>query len=246
MSDTLLAIITATGLISLLSLSGAVLVFFKRHVLDRLSIFLMAFAAGTFMGTAFLHLLPKATEGVESVTPFLFILLGFGIFFFIENILHWHHSHNGKEGHKSLGAISLLGDGAHNFLDGMIIAAVFFVDIRLGFITAVAVAFHEIPQEIAEFGVLMHAGYSKYRALLFNFISASTVVAGGIVSFFLEGILGQWITLFLFFAVGTFMYIAASDFVPEIRKEAGLRRSFALLLTFAAGILLMWGVLFLE
>jgi len=191
MPNTLYAIILATGLISFLSLSGVLLVFFKRHILDRMSIFLMAFAAGTFMGTAFLHLLPEATKGIESVTPFLFILFGFGIFFFIENILHWHHSHSGKGNHASLGAISLLGDGAHNFLDGMIIAAVFFVDIRLGFITAVAVAFHEIPQEIAEFGVLMYAGYSKYRALLFNFLSALTVVAGGIVSFFLEGILAN-------------------------------------------------------
>ena len=98
----------------------------------------------------------------------------------------------------------------------------------------------EIPQEISEFGVLVYSGFSKRKALLFNFFSASTVVAGGIISYFIEGFLGQWITLFLMFAVGTFMYIAASDFVPEIRKEEGLKRSVGLLSVFVMGVSLMW------
>lgn len=198
------------------------------------------------MGTAFLHLLPEAIENIESRNAFLFILAGFGIFFVIENILHWHHSHRGEPAHNSLGTLTLLGDGFHNFIDGMIIAAVFFVDIRLGFATTLAVALHEIPQEAAEFGVLIHAGFSRAKALLWNFLSASTVVLGGIVSFLLAGVLGQWIALFLLFAVGIFLYIAASDFVPEIRKEQSLPKSLGLLGTFAAGIFLMWLVLFLE
>lgn len=240
------SILISTGIISLFSMSGALLLFFQKRLTEKLSIFLMAFAAGALMGTAFLHLLPEAVEGIDSRNAYLFILVGFGLFFVIENILHWHHSHRGESVHKSLGTLTLLGDGFHNFLDGMIIAAVFFIDIRLGFATTLAVALHEIPQEAAEFGVLTHAGFSRGKALLWNFLSASTVVLGGIVSFLLVGIIGQWIAFFLLFAVGIFLYIAASDFVPEIRKEQSLPKSLGLLVTFAAGIALMWVVLFLE
>jgi len=209
-------------------------------MLEKISLFLVAFAAGALMGAAFLHVLPEAVEGLESSYAFIFILIGFSIFFFIEKILHWHHVHKGLTAHKSLGTLSLFGDGLHNFLDGMIIAATFFIDVKLGLVTTAAVALHEIPQEISEFGVLVYSGFSKRKALLFNFFSASTVVAGGIISYFLEGFLGQWITLFLMFAVGTFMYIAASDFVPEIRKEEGLKRSVGLLSVFVMGVSLMW------
>ena len=198
------------------------------------------------MGTAFLHLLPEAIEGIESKNAFLFILFGFGLFFFIENILHWHHTRGDYPEHRSFGILSLLGDGVHNFVDGMIIAAVFFVDMKLGFVTVLAVALHEIPQEIAEFGVLIYSGFSRKRAFLLNFISATTVILGGVVTFLLAGVLGEWISLLLLFAVGIFVYVAASDFVPEIRKEERLSKSLGLLLTFAAGIFLMWLVLFLE
>jgi zinc and cadmium transporter len=240
------SILIATGAISLLALTGAVFLFFQKTLVQRISIFLLAFAAGALMGNAFLHLLPEAVEEVSSPNAFVFILLGFGLFFFIENILHWHHVRGDRPEHHSLGTLVLLGDGVHNFLDGMIIAAVFFVDIKLGFATTLAIALHEIPQEIAEFGVLLHAGFSRGRALLLNFLSATTVVAGGIVSFSLAGVLGEWVMLFVLFAVGVFVYVAASDFVPEIRKEQGLPKSLGLLGTFAAGIFLMWAVLFLE
>jgi zinc and cadmium transporter len=240
------SILIATGFISLISLSGALFLFFQKSLAQRISIFLLAFAAGALMGAAFLHLLPEAVEQARSTNAFLFILFGFGVFFFIENILHWHHTRGDHSEHRSLGILSLLGDGAHNFLDGMVIAAVFFVDIKLGFATTLAVALHEIPQEIAEFGVLIHAGFSRVRALLLNFLSAITVVLGGVVSFFLAEFLMQWVALFMLFAVGIFVYVAASDFVPEIRKEQGVSKSLGLLFTFAAGIFLMWLVLFLE
>ncbi|MEK7542663.1 MAG: ZIP family metal transporter [Patescibacteria group bacterium] len=243
---TFFGILISTGCISLLSFSGALFLFFQKNLIQRISIFLLAFAAGSFMGAAFLHLLPEAIKEIKSENAFLFVLFGFSAFFFIENILHWHHTRGDKPQHRSLGILSLLGDGTHNFLDGMIIAAVFFVDIKLGFVTTLAVALHEIPQEIAEFGVLMYAGFSKARALLLNFLSATTVVLGGIVSFLLAGFLGEWVMLFVLFAVGVFVYVAASDFVPEIRKEQSPVKSLSLLFTFVAGIFLMWLVLFLE
>jgi len=241
-----LSILISTGAISLLSISGAVFLFFQKNLVQRISIFLLAFAAGALMGNAFLHLLPEAVEKVQSAHAFLFILFGFGLFFVIENILHWHHTHQDQPKHKSLGTLSLLGDGMHNFLDGLIIAAVFFIDVKLGFATALAVALHEIPQEVAEFGVLVHSGMSRVRALLFNFISASAVILGGVVSFLLAGVITEWVGSLLLLAVGIFLYIAASDFVPEIRKEQKVSKSIGLLFTFAAGIFLMWLVLFLE
>lgn len=244
--STFFGILIVTGFISLLSFSGAVFLFFQRHLVQRISIFLLAFAAGSFMGTAFLHLLPEAIEEITSENASLFVLFGFSTFFFIENILHWHHTRGDKPQHRSLGILSLLGDGTHNFLDGMIIAAVFFVDIKLGFVTTLAVALHEIPQEIAEFGVLRYAGFSRMRALLLNFLSATTVILGGIASFLLAGFLEKWVMLFVLFAVGVFVYVAASDFVPEIRKEQSLPKSLSLLFTFVAGIFLMWFALFLE
>jgi zinc and cadmium transporter len=191
------------------------------------------------------------TEWSNALMALLIIWLGgaiagFGIFFFVENILHWHHSHRGQIAHAPLGILSLFGDALHNFLDGMIIAAAFFVDAKLGFVSVAAVALHEIPQEIAEFGVLVYAGFSKRRALTLNFLSATTVIAGGIASYFLAGAVGQWIGFFLLFAVGTFLYLGASDFVPEIRKEEGLARSLQILFVFAAGVILMWLFTYLE
>ena len=240
-------ILLATGIISALSLSGSVFLFLRKHILDKLAIFLVAFAAGALMGTAFLHLLPEAVEMVEGKGAFLYILIGFTIFFFLENILHWHHSHRDRgAAHAQLGTLSLLGDAAHNFLDGLIIAVAFFIDIRLGIITATATALHEIPQEVAEYGVLIYAGFSRARALVFNFLSATTVIAGGIVGYLLQDVIGQWVTIIVFFAVGTFLYLAASDFVPEIKKEQGLKKSLTLLSVFAAGIMLMWLFTFIE
>ena len=241
------SILIATGIISTLSFSGSIFLFLRKYTLDKLAIFLVAFAAGALMGTAFLHLLPEAIETMEGKGSFLYILVGFTIFFFLENVLHWHHSHR-NEGttHAQLGTLSLLGDGMHNFLDGLIIAAAFFIDIRLGVATTTAIAFHEIPQEMAEYGVLIYAGFSRTRALLFNFLSATTVIMGGIIGYILQDIIGQWITVIIFFAVGTFLYLAASDFVPEIKKEQGIKKSLTLLSVFAAGIILMWLFTFIE
>ncbi|MEK7510285.1 MAG: ZIP family metal transporter [Patescibacteria group bacterium] len=242
----LLPLLIATGCISLLSLSGTLLLLLKKDLLERLTIFLVAFAAGALLGAAFLHLLPEAIEQIGGTHQFLLVLIGFGIFFFIENILHWHHSHKGQTKHASLGVLSLVGDSLHNFLDGVIIAAAFLVDVKLGFVTSAAVALHEIPQEISEFAVLLYAGFSKKRALLLNFFSATSIIAGGVVSYLLGGLIGEWIALFLLFAVGTFLYVGASDFVPEIRREESLKKSLQILSIFGGGIAFMWLLTFVE
>tara|TARA_Y100000310_G_scaffold344267_1_gene456101 strand:- start:1918 stop:2655 length:738 start_codon:yes stop_codon:yes gene_type:complete len=241
-----LSILVATAAVSILSLSGVVLLAFRDHLLQKVTIFLVALAAGALMGTAFLHLLPEALDNGFSQSIFLYPLIGFITFFLFEKIFHWHHTHRKDTSHAPLGALSLIGDFLHNFLDGIILAAAFLLDIKLGVIAAGAVALHEIPQEISEFGVLVYAGFSKTKALLLNFLSATSVIFGGVAGYFIGGAIESAIPFVIMFAVGTFLYLAASDFVPEIRKVHGLARSFQTFLVFGVGIALMWVFTYIE
>ena len=137
--------------------------------------------------------------------------------------------------------MNLFGDAVHNFIDGLIIAASFLIDIKLGITTTFAVALHEIPQEIGDFGVLRHAGFSKLKALTYNLLTALTAVLGGILGYFLQSST-ELVTLFLLpFAAGGFLYISASDLIPEIRKELNAKKSLLNLMVFLAGILIMYG-----
>jgi len=175
----------ATFGIAALALSGSVLLFLKDHILKHISLYLLALAAGALLGTAFLHLLPEVLKGGFPEQGFLVLLGGFLFFYIGEKLLHLHHGRQGADEHnpRALGVLSLSADAAHNFVDGIILAVAFLVDVRLGLVTTAAVALHEIPQEIAEFGVLLYAGFSKYRALLLNFLSAASVILGGAVGF---------------------------------------------------------------
>ena len=141
--------------------------------------------------------------------------------------------------------MNLCGDAIHNFIDGLILAAAFITNVHLGIVTTLAIALHEIPQEIGDFGVLLYAGFEKRKALFANFMVALTVVLGGIVGFFLSS-LEQFVVYLLPFAAGGFIYIAASDLMPEIRKERGLQKSIASFGAFLFGILIMFLVTFLE
>lgn len=175
-----LATLLATLGIAALALSGSFLLFLKDYILKHISLYLLALAAGALLGTAFLHLLPEVLEEGIPQQGFLILLGGFLFFYIGEKLLHLHHGAEGTDEHnpRVLGVLSLSADAVHNFVDGIILAVAFLVDIKLGLITAAAVALHEIPQEIAEFGVLLYAGFSKYRALLLNFISAKSKTKG--------------------------------------------------------------------
>ena len=238
----------ATIGIAALALSGSLLLFFKDSILKRISLYLLALAAGALLGTAFLHILPEVVEGGIPDNGFLILLGGFLFFYIGEKLLHLHHSGEGTDEHnpRDLGILSLSADAAHNFVDGIILAVAFLVDIRLGMVTAAAVALHEIPQEIAEFGVLLYAGFSKRKALFLNFLSALTVVVGGIVGFVFQGIFVSLIPFVLLFAAGSFIYIGASDFIPEFKKERDPKKALLLSLTFFFGIFLMWVFTFIE
>lgn len=192
------------------------------------------------MGGAFFHLLPEAAEKFEGGGMFTIVLISFILFFFVEKLFHWRHCHKGKCNIHSFGYMNLFGDSIHNFIDGLIIAATFLTDVKLGFITTLAVALHEIPQEIGDFGVLLYAGFKKEKALVANFLVALTVVLGGIVGYFLSFQLENFVKYLLPVAAGGFIYISASDLMPEIRKEESLKKSLLSFGMFLIGVLFMY------
>lgn len=239
-------IIIATALISLASLIGVFSLSVKKDLLNKILLFLVSLSTGTLMGGAFLHLLPEASEKLRGELLFLLVLISFITFYLIEEIFHWRHCHEGKCEIHSFGYINLIGDSVHNFIDGLIIAATFLIDIRLGITTSIAIAFHEIPQEIGDFGVLIYAGFKTRTALFFNFIVALTAVLGGIIGYLLSFQIANLTTWLLPFAAGGFLYISTSDLIPEIRKQTSLKKSVISFIFFLLGILLIYLIGFLE
>jgi len=239
----LLNIIIATFLISFIAFAGALILFLKDKLLDRILLVLVAFSAGALMGGAFFHLIPEALENVgleNSLNVFLYVICGFLTFFILENFIKWHHCH--KREHPKIMPFSyliLVSDAVHNFIDGLIIAVAFVSSFSIGIITTLVVAFHEIPQEIGDFGVLIYGGIKKGKALLLNFLSAITVVLGGVVGYFISGEISGSITFLLGFAAGSFIYIASSDLIPEIKTCDALKKSTSYFFVFLFGIGLM-------
>lgn len=242
--NTLFLIILSTFLISLIALIGIFTLVLKEKLLDKIVLFLVSLSAGALMGGAFLHLLPESIEKIGNNICFFFVLIGFGFFFFVEKILHWRHCHKEKCPVHTFAYINLFGDAVHNFIDGLIIAAGFITDLNLGVVTTFAIALHEIPQEIGDFGVLIYGGFNKKRALFWNFLCAITAIIGGIIGYILSRSIESSIMLLLPFAAGGFLYIAASDLIPEIRREASLKRSMISFGVFVLGVLLMSSVKF--
>jgi len=197
------------------------------------------------MGGAFLHLLPESVELCEGLDVFLFVLVGFALFFLIEKVLHWRHCHKGGCQVHTFTYMNLIGDSIHNFIDGLIMATSFVISIPLGLTTTMAIALHEIPQEIGDFGVLIYGGFTKKKALILNFLTALTAVLGGLIGFFISNMVENVKLFILPFAAGGFLYIAASDLIPEIRKETSLKKSMIYFGIFILGIFIMYAVTFI-
>lgn len=244
--EVLVLILAATFLVSLGSLAGIFTLAFKSERLSRILLFLVSLSAGALMGSAFIHLLPEAAASFPPEQLFLIVLSSFVFFFFVEKLFHWRHCHEGQCDVHTFGYMNLFGDSVHNFVDGLVLAGAFLTDIRLGVVATIAVALHEIPQEIGDFGVLLYAGFRKRQALLINFLVAETVVLGGMVGYFLSFSLNNLVLYLLPFAAGGFIYIAASDLMPEIRKEAGLSKSLLSFLVFLGGIFLTYLIKLIE
>jgi len=236
----LIYIIMTTFTIALIAFVGVFALVMKEHLLNKILIILVSLSAGVLIGGAFIHLLPEAVEKAEGTDIFIVVLVGFVLFFIMEKVLHWRHCHNGKCDVHSFHYMNLIGDSIHNFIDGLIIAASFIVSTPLGITTAIAIAAHEIPQEIGDFGVLVYGGFNRKRALILNFTVALTVVIGGIVGYFISKSIENTVVFLLPFAAGGFIYIAATDLIPEIKKEIDIRKSMLTMGVFILGILIMW------
>lgn len=236
---TLIWILASTFVVSLISLIGILALSIKEKLLQNILFGLIGFSAGALLGSAFLHILPEALENAKSVTVFYELIFGIVIFFLLERYFYWRHCHEGHCDVHAFTYLNLVGDGMHNFIDGMVIAASFIVSTKLGVVTTAAIILHEIPQELGDFGVLVYGGFSKQKALMYNFISALMAVCGALVGYLVSGFAQGFSNFVLPLAAGGFIYIATSDLIPEIHKEKDVKRSTLAFVAFLFGILFM-------
>ncbi|MDP3041459.1 MAG: ZIP family metal transporter [Candidatus Omnitrophota bacterium] len=233
-------ILASTFLVSLISLVGILTLAIKDNLLQKALFCLIGFSAGALIGSAFLHILPECLENNKSTTVFSYLILGIIIFFIMERFLHWRHCH--EEGACKTHAftyLTLVGDGFHNFIDGMVIAASFMVSFQLGLVTTLAIILHEIPQELSDFAILVYGGFTKKKALLFNFASALMAMIGALAGYFINDYIQGFSNFILPLTAGGFIYIATSDLIPELHKENDLKRSMAAFSAFLLGIVFM-------
>jgi len=228
----LVFILLSTIIVSLLSFSG-VLILFSKKVLEKNVILLVSFAVGALLGGAFLHLIP---ESLTLNGVFVYVLLGILLFFVLEKYLYWRHCHEPRCKTHPFTYLNLVGDGVHNFIDGMIISATFLTNTSLGWATTLSVIFHEIPQEIGDFAVLIYGGMKKGKALLLNFITALTCIVGAISVYVFHSFFEGFILPLLPFAAGGFIYIAMSGLIPELHKKRTIKNSLLQLLFLMMGL----------
>ncbi len=240
-------ILITTLLIASVSLVGFLVL--SRHT-DKLRVALtslVALSAGAMLGNAFFHLLPEAIELSEegAIDMFTIMLLVVGSFvasFLFEQFFAWHHCHGSNKcdlHSKPYAQLLTYSDGIHNFVDGLIIAAAFIVSPALGVTTAIAIALHEIPQELGDFAVLIHAGWTKSKALLVNTLAALTVVLGGVAGYFLTSSVDVAVPILLPIATGSFIYIAAADLLPELKRQEDADNIPLHFLVFLTGLIIM-------
>lgn len=237
-------------LVSFISLVGAVTLVLKQKQLHKWLFLLVSLAVGALLGDVFVHIIPEAYEEVGDPTLVSLLVIG-GIlaFFVLEKALHWHHGHGAEHPEEvphPLGRIVLVSDGMHNFIDGLIIGASYLVSVEVGVATTIAVVLHEIPQEIGNFGVLLHAGYSKAKALWFNFLSALTAFAGAGLALVLGGVTEQFALYLLPIAGGGFIYVALSDLIPELNKNKRASQGVLQVIAIVVGVAAMTALLALE
>jgi len=236
-------------LVSLISLIGLFTFSLSHSMLDKLLFFFVSFAAGSMLAAAFLDLIPESLAAATSEVVFGSVLLGILVSFAIEKfIYHYHCHHNHKCAHhhheklQPYAYLNLIGDGFHNFLDGVIIAAGFVTGYEAGIIASIAVIAHEIPQEIGDFAVLLKSGLTRAKALLFNFLSALTAFVGALTGYYFSTTVQGIAPIFAAFASGMFIYIAATDLIPELHHEEKPGRSTIQFLMMFLGVIVIWGI----
>lgn len=236
--------------VSMISLIGVLALWVSDKKLKKVFIYLVSFAAGGLLGDAFLHLLPEAAEETGlGITTSLLIIVGILSSFAVEKFLQWRHCHipTSNEHPHSFAYMNLFGDAVHNLIDGLIIGGSYIASIPLGIATTIAVIFHEVPQELGDFSVLVYGGFNKKKALMFNFLTALTAIVGAIIAFVVGSTIGGFVPLLVPFAAGNFIYIAGSDLIPELRKDTPEPKKAALqMLSLVLGVLPMLLLLLLE
>ncbi|VVB81004.1 Zinc transporter ZupT [uncultured archaeon] len=243
-------ILISVLIVSLVAFVGVLTLFLKPKILEKILFSLVSFAAGALLAAAFLDLLPEALE--KNGGPVLvYALVGVVVFYIIETFFFWYHCHYGHHHHhhhhmSSIAFLNLFGDGVHNFVDGMIIAAAYLASIPVGIAATVAVILHEIPQEIGDFGILIYGGLSRKKALFFNFICACTAFLGALAVYFFSMRIENISAILVPFAAGGFIYIASADLLPELHKERNLKKALIQLIFFLFGIAAIYGMTFIE
>jgi zinc and cadmium transporter len=250
MSTNFIFAIISVVFISLLSLIGILFISFSESKLRRMIFCMVSIGVGALLGDALIHLIPESFEhNADHTLASTWIILGFLSFFVLEKFFRWHHCHNIEDEHAHhhpVGYMSLAADAFHNFLDGLLIGSAYMLSIEVGIATTLAVILHELPQELSDFSILIHSGFSRNKALLFNFISSSTAILGALIAstsiMKVEALIGVVIP----FAAGSFIYVAASDLVPELHKETSGRKSFLQFICIVIGFGLMYAVGFID
>lgn len=253
MSSPSLLTLLSVLFVSLLSFVGVMLFALHEQWIRRFLLLLVGFAAGALLGDVFLHILPEMLEEESTmpISPFLLVLAGILLSFVIEKIIHWRHCHCSALPRESMhvhpvGIMNLVGDGIHNFIDGMLIAGSYLVSPQIGVATTIAVALHEIPQEIGDFAVLLFSGFTARKAALFNFLSALAALAGAVIVLALSTTLPSLGSVLLPVAAGNFLYIAGADLMPELHKETRLSKAALQLVAILSGVGVMLLLMLLE
>jgi zinc and cadmium transporter len=247
----ILYIIVSVLIVSAISLIGLVTFLIKNRHLDKILLYLVSFSVGGLFGDVFIHLMPQVFKESNTVLVGTCILSGILFSFIMEKFIHWRHCHTPASKHHThnFATMNLIGDAMHNFIDGLVIAGSYFISIPAGIATTIAVAFHEIPHEFGNFGVLVYGGFSKIKALLFNFLTALTSILGAVIGIIIGN--SGAATIFLVpFAAGNLIYIAGTDLIPELHKTScddfKISESAGQLLCMVLGILIMMSILLLE
>ena len=236
-------------IVSLVSLVGVFFLSLGDSLLKKYVQVLISLAIGGLLGDAFIHLIPESFKEIADKTLVgILIIAGIIFFFSIEKLIHWHHNGEDKENNQihPVGKLILFTDGFHNMIDGIILGVSFIVSLPVGIATTLAIILHEIPQEIGDFAILIHSGYTKKKALIFNFFSALMAVLGMILAFSFGKVIENYLMLFLPIAAGGFIYIAVADLIPELQKTIQVKRSLVQISAVLLGVFLMLALTFLE
>ncbi len=229
-------------LFSILGSIGAIItasafLLFKEKIQEILIPCLIAYAAGTLLAGGLLGLLPNALKQAPSQQVFITLLLGIIFFFILEKLVIWRHCHDPKcEIHKATGPMILIGDAFHNLVDGIVIAAAFITSIPLGIASGLSIIAHEIPQEVGDFGILLHSGYSKKKALILNILSAITTLPGAVIAYIALDLIHSYVPYVMAISAASFLYISLADISPELHRQVGISYTIRQFLLIMAGV----------